>query len=59
MSTFDRGGKWKVQGNIVDHDYEIESEAGKLAEIGKKWFRVHDTWASRSPRDRTMRSCSR
>jgi uncharacterized protein YxjI len=41
---FDRGGSWKVQGNIVDHQYEIESDQGKVAEVGKKWFRVRDTY---------------
>ncbi len=41
---FERGGKWKVQGNIVDHQYEIESDSGKIAEVGKKWFRVRDTY---------------
>ena len=30
------GGSWKVQGNIVDHAYEIEGPAGKIAEVGKK-----------------------
>ena len=38
------GGEWKVQGNIVDHLYEIEGPAGKIAEVGKKWFRVRDTY---------------
>jgi uncharacterized protein YxjI len=41
---FDAGGEWKVQGNIVDHQYEIESDAGKIAEVGKKWFRVRDSY---------------
>ena len=37
-------GGWKVQGNIVDHEYRIESDAGAVAEVGKKWFRVRDTY---------------
>jgi uncharacterized protein YxjI len=41
---FDAGAEWKVQGNIVDHQYEIEGDAGKIAEVGKKWFRVRDTY---------------
>jgi uncharacterized protein YxjI len=41
---FAAGGGWKVQGNIVDHQYEIEGPAGKVAEVGKKWFRVRDTY---------------
>jgi uncharacterized protein YxjI len=38
------GTEWKVQGNIVDHQYEIEGPGGKIAEVGKKWFRVRDTY---------------
>ena len=34
------GGGWKVQGNIMDHQYDIESDQGKIAEVSKKWFRV-------------------
>src|SRR6478735_8466251 len=36
--------EWKVQGNIVDHEYEIEAEGQKIAEVSKKWFRVRDTY---------------
>jgi uncharacterized protein YxjI len=38
------GGEWNVQGNITDHEYEIEGPQGKIAEVGKKWFRVADTY---------------
>ena len=38
------GASWKVQGNIVDHEYEIEGPGGKIAEVGKKWFRLRDTY---------------
>lgn len=41
---FEGGSSWKVQGNIVDHQYEIKSDAGTIAEVGKKWFRVRDTY---------------
>ena len=41
---FDAGAEWKVQGNIVDHQYEIENDAGRIAEVGKKWFRMRDTY---------------
>ena len=34
----------KVHGNIVDHEYEIERDGDKIAEISKKWFRVRDTY---------------
>ena len=36
--------EWRVQGNIVDHEYEIEDDGGKIAEVSKKWFRVRDTY---------------
>jgi uncharacterized protein YxjI len=38
------GDDMKVHGNLVDHEYEIEGEHGKVAEISKKWFRVRDTY---------------
>lgn len=34
----------KVHGNIVDHEYEIEQDGEKVAEISKKWFRLRDTY---------------
>jgi uncharacterized protein YxjI len=36
--------EWKVQGNVVDHEYEIEEDDRKIAEISKRWFRVRDTY---------------
>jgi len=33
-----------VQGNILDHEYEIEEGRKKVAEVSKKWFRVRDTY---------------
>jgi uncharacterized protein YxjI len=46
--------KWKVEipeepdmeikGNILDHEYEIESEGRKIAEVSKKWFRIRDSY---------------
>jgi uncharacterized protein YxjI len=33
-----------VQGNILDHEYRVESNGVKVAEISKKWFRVRDTY---------------
>lgn len=34
----------KAHGNIVDHEYEIERDGEKIAEVSKKWFRVRDTY---------------
>jgi uncharacterized protein YxjI len=36
--------EWKVQGNVVDHEYEIEADGRKIAEVSKKWFRIRDTY---------------
>ena len=41
------GGEWDIQGNIVDHEYEIKGPAGTVAAVGKKWFRVRDTYGVR------------
>jgi len=38
------GPDMKVQGNILDHEYDIDSGGKKVAEISKKWFRVRDTY---------------
>ena len=33
-----------MQGNVVDHEYEIEDDGVKIAEVSKRWFRVRDTY---------------
>jgi uncharacterized protein YxjI len=38
------GEDLEVKGNIVDHEYEIERDGRKVAEVSKKWFRVRDTY---------------
>ena len=38
------GGELSAKGNIVDHEYEIERDGQKIAEISKRWFRVRDTY---------------
>ena len=40
----DGGDDLHVQGNFVDHEYEIERDGTKVAEVSKKWFRVRDTY---------------
>ena len=40
----ENGADLEVKGNIVDHEYEIESDGHKVAEVSKKWFRVRDTY---------------
>lgn len=38
------GGELTAKGNIVDHEYEIERDGDKIAEISKRWFRVRETY---------------
>lgn len=38
------GGQLRAQGNIVDHEFTIENDGKKIAEISKRWFRVRDTY---------------
>jgi uncharacterized protein YxjI len=45
MSVSVEGGPdLDVQGNILDHEYSIEADGQKVAEISKRWFRVRDTY---------------
>lgn len=38
------GPDMEIRGNILDHEYEIESDGRKIAEVSKKWFRIRDTY---------------
>jgi uncharacterized protein YxjI len=38
------GGELTAKGNIVDHEYSIERDGEKVAEVSKRWFRVRDTY---------------
>jgi uncharacterized protein YxjI len=33
-----------AHGNLVDHEYQIESDGQTVAEVSKKWFRVRDAY---------------
>jgi uncharacterized protein YxjI len=37
-------GELSAKGNIVDHEYEIERDGHKVAEISKRWFRIRETY---------------
>lgn len=37
------GSDMEVQGNILDHEYDIRSEGRKTAEVSEKWFRIQDS----------------
>jgi uncharacterized protein YxjI len=38
------GEEMEAKGNIVDHEYEIERDGDKVAEVSKRWFRVRDAY---------------
>jgi uncharacterized protein YxjI len=38
------GPDLEVQGNILDHEYEVKEGHRKVAQVSKKWFRVRDTY---------------
>ena len=40
----DDGPDLHTHGNILDHEYTIERDGDKVAEISKRWFRVRDTY---------------
>jgi uncharacterized protein YxjI len=40
----DGGGELTAKGNVVDHEYKIERDGEKVAEISKRWFRIRDTY---------------
>lgn len=42
--TFAAGGEWQVQGNILDHEYEISAQDGPVATVAKRWFRIRDAY---------------
>ena len=34
----------EAKGNVVDHEYKIERDGDRVAEVSKRWFRVRDTY---------------
>src|SRR5215472_9821935 len=38
------GDDLEIHGNIVDHEYTVERDGKKIAEVSKRWFRVRDTY---------------
>ena len=34
----------EAKGKIVNHEYKIELDGDKVAEVSKRWFRVRDTY---------------
>jgi uncharacterized protein YxjI len=40
----DNGPDLSAMGNFLEHEYTIEQDGTKVAEISKKWFRIRDTY---------------
>ena len=38
------GGSLEVEGDILDHEYQITRDGIPVANISKRWFRVRDTY---------------
>jgi uncharacterized protein YxjI len=38
------GGQLEVEGDILDHEYQITQNGIPVANISKRWFRVRDTY---------------
>jgi uncharacterized protein YxjI len=34
----------EIQGNLLDHEYEMHADGHKVAEVSKKWFRLADSY---------------
>jgi uncharacterized protein YxjI len=47
------GGEWSVQGSVADHEYDIEADGRKVAEVSKRWFRARDTYGVQVAPDET------
>ncbi len=40
----EEGQDMEAKGNVVDHEYKIERDGNRVAEVSKRWFRVRDTY---------------
>jgi uncharacterized protein YxjI len=49
----EEGGELNAKGNIVDHEYEIERDGEKVAQISKRWFRMRDMYGIEIARGET------
>ena len=38
------GADMDAKGNVVDHEYHIDRDGDRVAEVSKRWFRVRDTY---------------
>jgi uncharacterized protein YxjI len=42
--SVENGEDMEAKGNIVDHEYKIERDGKRVAEVSKRWFRIRDTY---------------
>jgi uncharacterized protein YxjI len=42
--SIEDGDDMEAKGNIVDHEFKIERDGDRVAEVSKRWFRVRDTY---------------
>ena len=42
--NLENGGELRAKGKFGDHNYKIERDGKKVAEVSKKWFKVRDTY---------------
>ncbi|HEY3051724.1 MAG TPA: LURP-one-related family protein [Gaiellaceae bacterium] len=42
--SVENGEDMEAKGNIVDHEYKIERDGNRVAEVSKRWFRIRDTY---------------
>lgn len=50
----DKGADFKAHGDLVGHEYEIERDGKRVAEISKKWFRFRDTYGIHVAKDQDV-----
>ena len=43
------GGRLEVEGDILDHEYQMTRDGIPVANISKRWFRVRDTYGVAVP----------
>lgn len=44
IAKLEDGPDLHVQGNILDHEYTMERDGTKVADVSKRWFRARDTY---------------
>ena len=42
--SVDGGPDISIKGNIVDHEYTMETDGARVAEVSKRWLRVADSY---------------